>query len=333
MTKTYISTNETEALTEHFFSRCEKICFGKVSLDQDQREFQKELNNEIISLCKSLPDPVHTDALLFFWNYLKIQIGEKINFCDYFYTPTWSFVFWLIQRSLEENALNQLDIENVKTGHSMAMFLHAIDDHLNDGELPATHLNLLLRSQAWTRMYQSMDALATDIDGDNAMVRIYLADYYSGILHSIDVESLDSYCDLFRKQMATGFIAPHLILKKLKSSEELVNDMLNAYGSFGIAWRLLDDINDIEEDILEGSHSAIYVCLPDPVKELWDEAAEDKKTNDLEVILNHFVETGVVEKVKERICSELESAAAISIKHDFNNLADEFRSLAQPLRG
>ena len=75
---------------------------------------------------------------------------------------------------------------------------------------------------------------------------------------------------IFRRQMAIGMIAPILLSMKMTGNADFTRDIETAYGSFGIAWRLLDDIRDISSDIEKGAHSAIYLCLPKKVRTHWN---------------------------------------------------------------
>ncbi|UCF85158.1 MAG: hypothetical protein JSV50_05850 [Desulfobacteraceae bacterium] len=231
--------------------------------------------------------------------------------------------------------MEEVDIKNAKSAHSMAIFLHSFDDHLNDNELPISHLALLLRSQAWMMMHNALNSLAEGVSEGKQIVDRFINDYYYGINRLQDVESLDGYCDLFRKQMATGLIAPVLITQKMGNDEEFSDVVQNAFGSFGIAWRLLDDIKDIETDMMKGNHSSIYVCLPEEIKRWWDKDTGekiDKNSGFAEAILDSVAENDVIKRIKERICSELESAAFIADDCHITGLANEFRCLLTPLK-
>ena len=203
----------------------------------------------------------------------------------------------------------------------MAMFLHSLDDHLTDGQVSVSPLTLLLRSQAWTIMNRAFCNLAEGVPAGERTVRSFIDDYYSSIQDSKGPKSLDSYCDLFRRQMAIGMIAPILLSMKMTGISDFTRDIEMAYGSFGIAWRLLDDIRDIGDDIEKGSHSAIYLCLPEKVRTHWNNntirnrAAAKDSTN---AILNHILEHSLIDKIKERICAELETAASIVEAYDID---------------
>jgi hypothetical protein len=217
----------------------------------------------------------------------------------------------------------------------MAMFLHAFDDHLTDGQLPVTHLALLMRSQSWMIMNRAFERLASGEEKGAAIVRDFINDYYSSIDTSDETESLDCYCALFRNQMATWMIVPILLARRICADEEYSRSIQAAYSSFGIAWRLLDDLQDIEQDMINGVHSSIYVCLNEDLRCCWDEDTEEKKdqNNDyVQTILSYVLEKKVIDTIMERACDELESAAAIADSCSMSGLAGEFRCLLKPLR-
>jgi hypothetical protein len=320
---------------EDLISTCSQTDFGAVTLSDGERAFRSEIDNEIISLCKSLPQSAQTDALLFIMQYSGIRFGQELNFYGYYYAPSWSILYWLIQSAPNGTRLEQAVRRNARTAHSMTLFLHALDDHLNDSEIPTTHLNLLLRSQAWSIMNDALYSLADGVDGGREMVRDFIDDYYSSIMSPEKVESLDSYCGLFRKQIATCLIVPILMSKKLTSDARFTHAIQAAHGSFTVAWRLLDDIQDIGKDMMKGVCSSIYVCLSEDMRICWDKDTEEKKARGsgcTGAILKYISENRVIERIKDRICKELESAASIANTCNMTGLADEYRSLLIPLR-
>lgn len=309
--------------------------FGAVHLSDREKDFYKEFNSEIISLCDSLPESAQTDALLFFMTYSGISFGQELDFFKNYYVPSWSVIYWLTQHFFGKEVLSQGDIKNAMTAHSMAMILHSLDDHINDGQLPASHLTLLLRSQAWMIMINSLKNLSDGLDKGEEIVNDFIDDYYSSILGSNDINTLGRYCDLFRKQMATWLIVPLLITKKITTDEEFTDAVQIAYESFGIAWRLLDDINDIETDLKKGSQSSIYLCLPDDIKKLWDQNDGEESNYDNfspEIIYDSILKNNIVYRLQKKICKELESAASLTDNYNMTGLANEYRCLLKPLK-
>ncbi|MGO9572421.1 MAG: hypothetical protein ACLP5H_33310 [Desulfomonilaceae bacterium] len=315
---------------------CEALDFGKCKLSKMESAFYRRFSNEIVSLCRSLPRSVQTDSVLFLMQYSGVNLGEELNFFANFYPPAWSILYWLSHdRTLPTERLKEGDVTNAVTAQSMAMFLHSLDDHLIDRQMPVSPMTLLLRSQAWTIMNRASCNLSAGVPAGESTVQSFLDNYCSSIQDSKGLKSLDSYCDLFRRQMAIGMTAPLLLSMKMTGISDFTKDIELAYGSFGIAWRLLDDIRDIGPDMEKGAHSAIYFCLPKQVRTHWNNnairsgaAAKDST----KAILNHVLEHRLIDKIKERICAELDTAASIVGAHNMTGLAREFECLAHPLR-
>jgi MoaA/NifB/PqqE/SkfB family radical SAM enzyme len=310
--------------------------FGAVRLLEEQEAFYQQFNTENISLCNALPQSVQKEALLFLKKYSGIKDGEPSDYFKNYYTPSWSIIYWLVQfDSHNSNNLTKEDIHHAVSAHSMAMNLHSLDDHLNDGQIPANHLSLLIRSQSWMRMNTALNRLATGVDKGDKIIQGFLNDYYSAISKMQAIESLDNYCERFRKQMATWLIVPILISKKINLGKNLTDAVQKAYESFGIAWRLLDDLQDIEEDMIRGEHSALYIGLPDKIKKLWDNIPLEKsssKTEYIQQISDHIMDNGVVDLIRNKVVSELESATSIADKAKLTGLANEFHCLVKPLK-
>lgn len=319
-----------------FLLHCKTIDFGKGKLSKMESTFYRRFTDEILSLCESLPKSAQTDSILFLMQYSGVNLGDGLDFFAKYYSPAWSILYWLSHDSaLPTKRLKEGDVTDAVKAQSMAMFLHSLDDHLTDGQVPVSPMTLLLRSQAWMIMDRACCNLVEGVPAGERTVRSFIDDYYSSIRDSKGLKSLDSYCDLFRRQMAIWMIAPILLSMKTTGNSDFTRDIEIAYGSFGIAWRLLDDIRDIGDDIEKGSHSAIYLCLPEKVRTHWgnntfrDRATAKDSTN---AILNHMLEHRLIDKIKRRICAELERAASIVEAHNITGLAREFRCLAHPLR-
>jgi hypothetical protein len=318
----------------HFLVSCSKIDFGAIELSIEQQQFCCELSEEIALLCKSLPKSIQTDALLFFIQYFGLSFEQQLFFFKKYYTPSWSVLFWLLQYNQPNSEWRDEDTKNAKRAHCMALLLHLLDDHLNDMELPVTHLTLLIRSQSWLIMINALNKLAKEIMEGQDIAKRFIDDYYSSIRNTKDSPSLNAFCILFRKQMATWLITPLLMTKKLRHEEEFTKAIQSAFGSFGIAWRLLDDIRDIENDMKNGVHSSIYVCLSKEIKNCWDiNSFEKSETNiNSELIVDYILKNRIVDMIKDRICMELRSAAAIADHYNMTKWAGEFRSLMSPLK-
>jgi hypothetical protein len=321
--------------TKHLLSGCSEMDFGAIELSDDQKVFYENFNQSILLLCKSLPESTQTDALLFFMEYSGLSIGDELDFFKNYYVPSWSILYWLTQNATENQGFLEEDLQNAITAQAMAMILHSLDDHINDQQVPASHLTLLIRSQCWATMIQALEDLSGDLKYGEKIIEDFINTYYWSILEPDDVEALESYCEAFRKQMATWLIVPVLMAKKMASKKEFTNSIQSAYESFGIGWRLLDDINDIETDLAKGSQSSVYLCLPEEIKKRWRQNAGEKSNHQNfppEMIYDAIFEYQIVYRLQQEIRQALESAASLSDSCNMAGLANEYRYLLKPLK-
>lgn len=310
-----------------------RIRFGEVKHGREVDAYRQKMNHEMIALLKSLPSAMHTDALVLFLGPLGIPIVPQFDFFRRYFTPAWSVLYWLEQRSAPRAALPLEALCKARTAHAMALFLHWFDDHLHDDQLPASHLTLLLRSQAWLRMNAALEQLATGVADGQALVSGYFNDYYGSIDCPPEHKTLDGYCDHFRNQMATGMIVPMLLSSVMACDDGFSRALEKAYGSFGIAWRLLDDWLDLATDLQKGCQSAVYYGLPLEIRSLWDRQAQDPALRQNEAIRRAVVQIGVGETIERRIREELDLAATTLETIQMAGLAAEMRCLAAPIVG
>jgi hypothetical protein len=307
--------------------------FGTITLGDDQAAFYADVNRQIPGLCRSLPSSMQTEALLAFMRYCGLAPGDKLDFFRRYPVPAWSIVYWISRPA--GNMTNPIGhmIKLANRAHVMAMCLHSLDDHLVDGEIPTDHLVLLLRSQAWALMNKALEGLAEDLPGGQTLVDKYLSIYYDAICNASPVSSLEGYCSLFRKQMATGFIVPALLNLQAKGDPQYASQIEAAFGAFGIAWRLLDDLQDMPSDLANSVHSAVYLCSSDAMKTVWDIPRSGNPSDDddlTEQVLACLREEKVCERLCGRIGQELETAAGITQSCGLYGLSQEFRYLGRP---
>jgi len=319
----------------NLLSRCAKTDFGPIDISIDQQAFYHGWNDVLTTLCLSLPESTQTDALLFLMELSKIPLGGELNFFKFAYVPTWSIIYWLNQWNNGMSRIDKDNMKHAKTGHSIAVFLHYFDHQLREHGEKTTHLALLLRSQSWMVMNNAFKQLAETVEGGENIVQRFIDDYYSSIRRRTTMESLEEYCDNFRRTMATGYIAPFLLTKAITNDEESAEAIRTAFGSFGLAWRLLDDIQDLESDLREARQTSVYFFLPKTLGNAWDSDSShesDRNENGTRDILNFIIKNRIIDEIREKICHELEAASSIARAYEINGLADEFLRLSIPLR-
>jgi hypothetical protein len=305
------------------------VRFGQVTLTEDVAFFRHAMNREMMAFFRSLPPSTHTDAVVFCMQHFRTPFFPAFDYFRNYPAPAWSVLHWIERHDAGRLPLAPEADCLARTAHAMALFLHPLDDHLNDGQLPATHLHLLLRSQAWFRMHTALERLAIDVPEGAALVRGFIDAYYASIGSPPAIPTLDGYGTHFRNQMATGLIVP-VLMAKMRSGDAFALAIETAYGAFGIAWRLLDDLQDMAVDMASGSHSAIYFCLPAAIQKQWDQPSrrDDRARHD--AILTAVKNGGIVETITVKIRTELTQAASAMDAVQMTGLAEELRCLARP---
>ena len=325
------SMDHTRVDSATFIRSCAAINFGKIVPAGRELEFYHGLNEAIISFIKGLPGSMQSEAMLFCMRYAGLGIGDRLDFFRNFHAPVWSVIYWAAAGRLVPEQLN-----DGITAHAMAMLLHSLDDHLTDGELPVNHLTLLIRSQAWLVMQQALARLDEAVPGSARVVMDLIDEYYLGISDTTLPDTLDDYCARFRKQMSTGLIVPQITATIADDSPEYAALIRSAGESFGIAWRLLDDIQDLGEDIRNCRRTAVYCLLPQEGKTLWDSICSDPgacaRDDGLRLIIDILCEMDAIKSIIGRICEELNRAAGFAAEAALGGLADEYRSLMAPLK-
>jgi hypothetical protein len=289
------------------------------------------LNREIIGLLRSLPGVLQTDAVLFCMQHLGTPLVPEFDYFRQYHAPAWSVLYWITRRPAASPMTPEL-WARAKTAHAMALLLHPLDDHLNDGQLPATHLNILLRSQAWRLMNAALTPLAAAVPDGSAIVERFLDAYYTSIGKEPPQASLDGYCAHFHHQMATWLIVPVLLAQQGHADTGAAAALEKAYAAFGTAWRLIDDLQDIASDRHSGSRSAVYFCLPAYLQAGWPRpGAPDRSSSRLDRVEEFIIAHGVHDTIQARAASELAAAAEIAAAREMSGLALEFQALARPL--
>ena len=304
------------------------ISFGAVELTPEEISFYSRLNGSILELVRSLPDSVQGQGLMRIMGYCRLVPGQDLDFFRNYHVPSWSAVLHLLRghnASPPESGM----VRAAVAGQAMAMFLHSLDDHLCDSEMETTHLILLIRSQAWRLMVDSMKHMAAAASCDEEEISRCLDTYYSSISTEPECGSVESYLSLFRKQMATWTIVPFMAAMKSSGGDrEYSAAAVSAYENFGRAWRILDDVNDAEEDLAAGRRSTIYHMLPEALRLLWDGERSEHARNE---IISCIYKDGYLDRAVAMARLELEDGALTLSDLGLQELSAQMKCLAGPL--
>ncbi|PAX60426.1 hypothetical protein CK510_02020 [Brunnivagina elsteri CCALA 953] len=307
---------------------CKSVNFGQVALDEQQSAILALMNRQIILLCRSLPASLQDSAVIVIQRYYTgFKISNLLTFFTKFYAPSWSLIHWMQQA---KPVLQASELENAFSAQAMAYFVHMLDDRLANGQIPTSHLLLHLRSSAWVKFHYAAIDLTKNIVNSEELVEELIDNYFSGIHEPAEVDSINSYCNLFCKQFSTTLVIPILVAKNTGFDTALVRQ---AYESFGIAWRLLDDLRSCRDDAFAGELSAIYYLLPVEERQLWlDCQGEDEESNYWQKLQSYLEQQGILRKLISHICTSLKEAQKNADLAGLDGYANQFQQLAMPLR-
>lgn len=317
------------------------VHFGQPSLDEYTASFYTLMNEAITKLVRSLPRPVQTSAMIFFMQYAGIEAGQPLDFFRNFYSPVWSSVPHIIQKNRGAIVPDEF-IYNAAIAHSMIMLLHSLDDHISDGQIIPDHLTLLIRSQGWKIFWDTVSILCSLISNGMDTVNTYIDRYYISIIPDKTYADLEEYICVFRDQMATALIVPLLAVQYIGGGTSLWESVRTSIESFGVAWRILDDIHDIGDDMRSGRISAVTLCLPDEVRCRWRTLMKTGNTIEGENIINQkkdsisfnkimIQNSDIITNLVQRVIRELQLAAKYAGDAGLSGLAREMRELLIPL--
>ncbi len=326
-----------ESIIQSLFSRCSSVDFGVIASTSGRDELLRRLNSAIIELVRSLPRSMQTEAMLFVMSYAGLRLGDELDLFRNYYPPIWSCLWWIIQ--VDNVQCTKEFIDAAASAQALAMMLHSLDDHLCDGEVPVSLLTLLLRSQTWLRMHDSVVQLAETVPSGNPLVTDLLNDYYAGITDKDGAGDLNEYCTKFEKQMALGLIVPSLLARMIEGCRRFQSNLEEKLRAslvrFGVAWRLLDDIRDIEEDMRFGRKTGVYLLLSGEGQALWGgtqtSGKESKPYESVAILAGMIQERNIIEILVGRIVDELHRAVAYAKEAGLHGLASEYLALAEPL--
>lgn len=165
-------------------------------------------------------------------------------------------------------------------------------------------------------------ALGVGIDGADVTSSELIDRYFSSVHAPPAPDDLGTYEELFRGQMATGVAAPVLLARRAGMDEDGVRDM---HESFGVSWRMLDDLRDIETDAARGSRSAVYFALPMSRRHEWPPPRSRES-------FDTCLEREVMPLLTSRICDLLGHSARVARDLGLRIMAEQYEALRGPMQ-
>jgi hypothetical protein len=307
------------------------IEFGVLHIDDGLKAWQETVNNEIISMCRGLPSSKQTEAFLLLMKYAGISIGEKFDFFKKFYPCSWTI---LAHIAAYKNITDPENFREIIKAHAMAMFLHSIEDHLTDGEVSPNIITLLLHAEAW-RIYKSnLEKIAESIGISKEFIDKYINRYYSSIGSDPAKSSLEGYCYHFRDQMANTTLIVDLCAISNNIENEKKTDIIEAFECFGIAWRLLDDINDFEEDLSSGTRNAFYYAFDKGGQSIYEKFSiteRGQSPQSKNTLFKYMDDEKTLIKIIDATISYLKRGAEAAYRSGIDGFGDELLVMAAPI--
>jgi hypothetical protein len=257
---------------------------------------------------------------------VQIYSGQSDAFFRLFYQPVWSFLHWVMAQATP--AIPQAAMDDARTAQALGLFLHLWDDHLCDGQLATTQLALQVRSDAWAAYRAAALRLAQRMGVPNSMVDEHTNTYLSAIHIPEFIDNLDDFCARFERQIAIWTLVPRLMGPAI-GGESAGEDLAQILKAFSNAWRVMDDVQDVEDDVLAGVESAVWQSLDANGRQAWAEAhTQAKVLGQLEAqswaaLQAHLDASNCISKLLVVTYDWLDKAAAVAQKSQWPELAYE----------
>jgi hypothetical protein len=255
------------------------------------------------------------------------RVRHVAQFYDKYYSPAWTVIPALASQAGEAD--RQL-VDDALGMQAMAMFLHLIDDHLVDGDIPVTHLFLQLRTEAWTCFADALDRMTEGNPAAREAGTLLVERYFFNVHRPPSRNSLAEYESVFTGEAATWMIAPFLIADRAGYSADRRQLLRHMYEEFCLAWRVLDDLRDALADAVAGHRTAVHHLLTPSGKAAWNACRQAPHQGE---VLLAALQAGGYEAAVRTIDRHLEHAEEAAAALGLGELAVQYRALARPLKG
>lgn len=202
---------------------------------------------------------------------LDAYSGVPGDFFRLFYVPVYSFLKWL---PLHYGSGADPDFMTLaRRGQSLSLALHLWDDHLCDGQLSIDPLRLQTRTLLYNGFLDACQGLCRILEKNADVVRQELDVYLVSVHGTREVKSLEDYCARFLGQIAIWKIVPRLLSEYIADGR-IGSDLIALLDRFTLSWRILDDIQDLEEDIRQKKKTAVWWKLDASGRRRWQDCAD-----------------------------------------------------------
>jgi len=255
-------TEFTSPLQDTSLSGYAALGFGEPERGPAVLALRDNLELRLHATMAPLPAALRSEAI----SLIDAYGGGPRRFIGLFYQPVWSYLAWLpLDGAIAPDLLGA-----ARTAQALGLFLHLWDDHLCDGQLKVDQLRLQMRTLAWMDYVAAAGRLCAACAPGSGAVESATGTYLSAIHAETGVPDLAAFRARFTRQVAIWTLVPRLIGTALGGPG--TGDILVAIvEAFSDAWRLMDDVQDVEGDLLAGVHSAVWHALDADGRAAWDD--------------------------------------------------------------
>ena len=306
------------------------IDFGPVAGGDALDALRADLHQRLDAALDGFTEPLRSDAR----SQVATYRDNGGSFFRLFYVPIWSFLHWV--PTAAQRPVDLAVVDAARTAHALALFLHLWDDHLCDGQIPLDPLRLQMRTAAWERYAQAGRALALHAGADRALFDAHANTYVTAVYAPPAADDLDGYCRRFVDQIAIWTFVP-LTFGTIAAGAAGAAALRELVESFGIAWRLLDDVQDVRDDVLANTASAVRIALDAAGRGVWDtchrRSVERGRIDDgaWDALAASIGAAHAVETLLARIARELLHAQDLARARGWDGIAAELAQCLGPI--
>lgn len=235
--------------------------FGAVHETSEVAALRRRLHARLSEAVQRLPAPLAADIVALLRRHGRTPQAPDGDVFVLFPAPVWSFLHWVpgARCAWAERA------------HVAVLFLHLLDDHLVDGQLPVNIARLQLRTELWRAFEESVVELCGCWGVSPAVADASAEEYLTSVHAPSEPAGLDGYEALAAAQAAMWTVVPRLLAASGRSGPELAGLVID----FAVAWRLVDDAADVVADARAGVRSAVWWELSPGERARWGEPGEE----------------------------------------------------------
>jgi len=264
---------------------------------------------------------------------LKMYAGHRPRFIDLFYVPIWSFLHWI---PVAHPGMDAGALEKAQEAHALSLFLHLWDDHLSDAQLLPNLMRLQLRAVAWERYCAAVRSLAAMVPGGDEIATRLIHGYLTSCHQPPPATDQKSFSDRFIQQIGIWLVVPTL-LGHLTGGPNRARELCAVIEAFAVAWRMIDDVQDIDKDIVSGQQNAVWFELNAPGRQAWEycriaSAGGARPEPTTWQIATNTICGGALQSTLRQVVDLLSQAETLAAKAGWTGLATEMAA-CRNLRG